>query len=107
MAVELKRRGVASISLWPGAVKTELISQYILDDTKAENSEVGSSLAANVWPMLAVFDVCVCVCAVLSSVKIPVCQRRNHRTKWEVYRQPGQRWDSVFFYLTANTVCFT
>lgn len=62
MAVELKRRGVASISLWPGAVKTELISQYILDDTKAENSEVGSSLAPNVWPMLAVFDVCVCVC---------------------------------------------
>uniref|UniRef100_A0A3P8X5X0 Dehydrogenase/reductase (SDR family) member 1 n=1 Tax=Cynoglossus semilaevis TaxID=244447 RepID=A0A3P8X5X0_CYNSE len=37
MAVELKRRGVASISLWPGAVKTELISQYILDDTKLKS----------------------------------------------------------------------
>ncbi|XP_075954140.1 dehydrogenase/reductase SDR family member 1 [Anarhichas minor] len=31
MAVELKSRGVASVSLWPGAVKTELVSQMILD----------------------------------------------------------------------------
>lgn len=31
MAVELKSRGVASISLWPGAVKTELVSQFILE----------------------------------------------------------------------------
>ncbi|XP_072544378.1 dehydrogenase/reductase SDR family member 1-like [Salminus brasiliensis] len=29
-AVELKSRGVASVSLWPGAVKTELISQKII-----------------------------------------------------------------------------
>lgn len=27
-AIELKKRGVASISLWPGAVQTELVSQY-------------------------------------------------------------------------------
>ncbi|XP_037537465.1 dehydrogenase/reductase SDR family member 1 [Nematolebias whitei] len=31
MAVELKSRGVASVSLWPGAVQTELISQLILE----------------------------------------------------------------------------
>nr|XP_020460146.1 dehydrogenase/reductase SDR family member 1 [Monopterus albus] len=31
MAVELKSRGVASVSLWPGAVKTELVSQYMLE----------------------------------------------------------------------------
>ncbi|XP_070701768.1 dehydrogenase/reductase SDR family member 1 [Pempheris klunzingeri] len=31
MAVELKSRGVASVSLWPGAVQTELVSQYILE----------------------------------------------------------------------------
>lgn len=31
MAVELKSRGVASVSLWPGAVKTELVSQFILE----------------------------------------------------------------------------
>ncbi|XP_068594175.1 dehydrogenase/reductase SDR family member 1 [Cebidichthys violaceus] len=31
MAVELKRRGVASVSLWPGAVQTELVSQMILE----------------------------------------------------------------------------
>ncbi|XP_070775571.1 dehydrogenase/reductase SDR family member 1 [Enoplosus armatus] len=33
MAVELKSRGVASVSLWPGAVQTELVSQFILEDT--------------------------------------------------------------------------
>ncbi|XP_054452255.1 dehydrogenase/reductase SDR family member 1 [Anoplopoma fimbria] len=31
MAVELKRRGVASVSLWPGAVQTELVSQLVLE----------------------------------------------------------------------------
>ena len=31
MAVELKSRGVASVSLWPGAVQTELVSQLVLD----------------------------------------------------------------------------
>ncbi|CAJ1071557.1 dehydrogenase/reductase SDR family member 1 isoform X2 [Xyrichtys novacula] len=30
MAVELKRRGVASVSLWPGAVQTELVSELVL-----------------------------------------------------------------------------
>ncbi|XP_053186240.1 dehydrogenase/reductase SDR family member 1 [Scomber japonicus] len=33
MAVELKSRGVASVSLWPGAVQTELVSQFVLEDT--------------------------------------------------------------------------
>ncbi|XP_022603836.1 dehydrogenase/reductase SDR family member 1 [Seriola dumerili] len=31
MAVELKSRGVASVSLWPGPVQTELVSQLILE----------------------------------------------------------------------------
>ncbi|XP_037642271.1 dehydrogenase/reductase SDR family member 1 [Sebastes umbrosus] len=31
MAVELKSRGVASVSLWPGAVRTELVSQLVLE----------------------------------------------------------------------------
>ncbi|CAN9503302.1 unnamed protein product [Ophioblennius macclurei] len=30
MAVELKKRGVVSVSLWPGAVQTELISQLVI-----------------------------------------------------------------------------
>ncbi|XP_008284234.1 dehydrogenase/reductase SDR family member 1 [Stegastes partitus] len=30
-AVELKSRGVASVSLWPGAVQTELITQMVLE----------------------------------------------------------------------------
>uniref|UniRef100_A0A3B1IV76 Dehydrogenase/reductase (SDR family) member 1 n=1 Tax=Astyanax mexicanus TaxID=7994 RepID=A0A3B1IV76_ASTMX len=30
-AVELKKRGVASVSLWPGAVQTELVSQNIIE----------------------------------------------------------------------------
>lgn len=31
MAFELKKRGVASVSLWPGAVRTELVSQLIME----------------------------------------------------------------------------
>ncbi|KAE8291331.1 Dehydrogenase/reductase SDR family member 1 [Larimichthys crocea] len=31
MAVELKSRGVVSVSLWPGAVQTELVSQLIVE----------------------------------------------------------------------------
>ncbi|XP_061109798.1 dehydrogenase/reductase SDR family member 1 [Conger conger] len=31
MAVELKRSGVASVSLWPGAVKTELLTELLLE----------------------------------------------------------------------------
>ncbi|XP_072219985.1 dehydrogenase/reductase SDR family member 1 [Leuresthes tenuis] len=31
MAVELKSRGVASVSLWPGAVQTEMITQLVLE----------------------------------------------------------------------------
>jgi len=29
MAVELKKKGVVSVSLWPGAVQTELVNQYV------------------------------------------------------------------------------
>ncbi|XP_051990097.1 dehydrogenase/reductase SDR family member 1 [Xyrauchen texanus] len=31
-AIELNKRGVASISLWPGAVQTELVSQFLSQD---------------------------------------------------------------------------
>ncbi|KAM9844664.1 dehydrogenase/reductase SDR family member 1 [Aulostomus maculatus] len=31
MAVELRSRGVASVSLWPGAVRTELVSKFVVD----------------------------------------------------------------------------
>ncbi|XP_028328985.1 dehydrogenase/reductase SDR family member 1 [Gouania willdenowi] len=34
MAIELKKRGVASVSLWPGAVQTELVSQIILENSE-------------------------------------------------------------------------
>ena len=37
MAVELKKQNVACVSLWPGAVKTELIQELVLD--KAGESE--------------------------------------------------------------------
>ncbi|XP_040027231.1 dehydrogenase/reductase SDR family member 1 [Gasterosteus aculeatus] len=36
MAVELKGRGVASVSLWPGAVQTELVSQFVLEKEKTQ-----------------------------------------------------------------------
>ncbi|NP_001002205.1 dehydrogenase/reductase SDR family member 1 [Danio rerio] len=32
MGIELKKRGVASVSLWPGAVQTETIKQYMSQD---------------------------------------------------------------------------
>ncbi|XP_013859974.1 dehydrogenase/reductase SDR family member 1 [Austrofundulus limnaeus] len=45
MAVELKNRGVASVSLWPGAVQTELISQFVLEkgDVDPKMKELFSS----------------------------------------------------------------
>ncbi|KAM9789293.1 dehydrogenase/reductase SDR family member 1 [Neosynchiropus ocellatus] len=39
MAVELKRRGVVSVSLWPGAVQTELVTQLIQSDKRETNME--------------------------------------------------------------------
>ncbi|XP_072296450.1 dehydrogenase/reductase SDR family member 1 [Eucyclogobius newberryi] len=32
MAFELRNRGVVSVSLWPGAVQTELISQFVMEE---------------------------------------------------------------------------
>lgn len=40
MAVELKKHGVAAISLWPGAVQTELVSDMILERNVVENGNV-------------------------------------------------------------------
>ncbi|XP_033993063.1 dehydrogenase/reductase SDR family member 1-like [Trematomus bernacchii] len=39
MAVELKSRGVASVSLWPGAIQTELVSQLILEKETSEGAD--------------------------------------------------------------------
>lgn len=39
MAVELKRHGVTAISLWPGAVKTELVSDMILERNVVESGK--------------------------------------------------------------------
>lgn len=36
IAVELKSRGVTAISLWPGAVQTELVSDMILQNNVVE-----------------------------------------------------------------------
>ncbi|KAM6918184.1 dehydrogenase/reductase SDR family member 1 [Xenentodon cancila] len=36
MACELKRRGVASVSLWPGAVQTELVSELIVQNQEPQ-----------------------------------------------------------------------
>lgn len=49
MALELRSRGVASVSLWPGPVKTEQITQLVLSDDAPQevDSKVGFSPAAN------------------------------------------------------------
>lgn len=31
MGFELRKSGVTSVSLWPGAVQTELVNQFVLD----------------------------------------------------------------------------
>lgn len=36
MGFELRKSGVASVSLWPGAVQTELVSQFVLDEDAAQ-----------------------------------------------------------------------
>lgn len=39
MAVELKNRGVVSVSLWPGAVQTELVSQLVMQKEAPQAEE--------------------------------------------------------------------
>lgn len=39
MAVELKSRGVACVSLWPGAVQTELVTQMILEKDTPQGAD--------------------------------------------------------------------
>lgn len=52
MAVELKSRGVTTISLWPGAVQTEMVSDMILDKNVVEGGKfkVGWTVAAGPDP---------------------------------------------------------
>ncbi|XP_054625078.1 dehydrogenase/reductase SDR family member 1 [Dunckerocampus dactyliophorus] len=47
MAVDLRRRGVASVSLWPGAVNTELVSQFMQEDTQQKVDPEYKDLFAN------------------------------------------------------------
>lgn len=53
MAVELKSRGVTAISLWPGAVKTELVSDMILERDVVESGKfkVDLTLTARSGPV--------------------------------------------------------
>ncbi|TNN53595.1 Dehydrogenase/reductase SDR family member 1 [Liparis tanakae] len=46
MAIELKKSGVASVSLWPGAVQTELVSQLVLEK---ESPHAGDSKLKDVF----------------------------------------------------------
>lgn len=45
MGFELRKRGVTSVSLWPGAVQTELVNKFVLDTdaTRSEGFQVDSS----------------------------------------------------------------
>lgn len=45
MGFELRKSGVTSVSLWPGAVQTELVNQFVLDKdaTRREGFQVDSS----------------------------------------------------------------
>ncbi|XP_077471997.1 dehydrogenase/reductase SDR family member 1 [Stigmatopora argus] len=52
MAVELRKRGVAAVSLWPGPVKTELITQFVLahDAPKDTDSKMKDAFANGETP---------------------------------------------------------
>lgn len=50
MAVELKSHGVTAISLWPGAVKTELVSDMILERNVVESGKFKVHLTLGAGP---------------------------------------------------------
>lgn len=96
MAVELKGRGVASVSLWPGAVQTELVSQFVLEKEKTQgvDNKVHSPFTVNPSPQVFLFYVLNLF--FFGSVQRSLCQWGIHRSEWDVHRQPGKRWDYIF-----------
>lgn len=50
MAVELKGHGVTAISLWPGAVKTELVSDMIVERDVVESGKFKVHLTLTARP---------------------------------------------------------
>lgn len=68
MAVELKKHGVAAVSLWPGAVKTELISDLVLEGNPVENENIKVPNPSRPNPCLLFLKTPnPCVCLSLSS----------------------------------------
>lgn len=55
MAMELRSHGVCSVSLWPGAVKTEIVSERVLNKASAAD-EIAASESA---PMLTAVSYCL------------------------------------------------
>lgn len=71
MAVELKPRGVVSVSLWPGPVHTELVSEFLVQEDTG-HSKVKSSLTSK-FVDCSFFSVlpditCLLVCTQLKEV---------------------------------------
>lgn len=92
MAVELKSHGVTTISLWPGAVKTELVSDMILERDVVESAKFKVHLthAARSGPSER-FQNAQTSGFIFLSDEERFSQRRNHRTEWEVCRRSCTR----------------
>lgn len=93
MAVELKGHGVTAISLWPGAVKTELVSDMILEKNVVESGKfkVHLALAAGGPRSDRAVPERSTSGFVFLSDATSLYGRRNHRSEWEVHRRPGER----------------
>lgn len=93
MAVELKSHGVTTISLWPGAVKTELVSDMILERDVVESGKFKVHLthAARSGPSERFQNVGQTSGFIFLSDEECFSKRRNHRTEWEVCRRSCKR----------------
>lgn len=90
MGFELRKSGVTSVSLWPGAVQTELVNQFVLDKdaTRSDGFQVDSSNTLQLQLFIP-----------FSSNEILLhplderclCQRRDNRNERKMHRPPGTR----------------
>lgn len=103
-AVELKSRGVVSVSLWPGAVQTELISKLVIEKDIPAAPGINSKVKQPNKQM-SIYSKYVflrgqalkshyrkCIFPLLPHiVQRSFCKWRDNRVKWQMHCWVGQR----------------
>lgn len=91
MGFELRKSGVASVSLWPGAVQTELVNQFVLDKdaTRSDGFQVDTSYAEQWLLFFPFFSSNETTLHPLDERRL--CQRRDNRNERKMHRPPGKR----------------